>query len=926
MGGGAEVPCGEKGRSEEEEEEEQRRGGGGGILMVGGGGEGLATWRLRENRERRIGVGGGGEEGGQSLDGGVGLRCRVARKGEARRRRRRRRRSKEEEEEEEEDDEDGILMFTASSTRAMEHFLRKGKTCPYRNGEILYLLALRGGKIEGEATKKMLHQYRAQKGIAEDTGMEPAAALVTGKSDEMEELLTPPLAPGREVRVEGQAAGGTSVEDTQDKTVPPTAGPSFQASTFGSKSTRATQTSIRKWAENTAEKRLDTQWGRALFRSGVPFNFVRQDETRALHNLYMELGATKAKVDMPMYERVRTAILDLVYDQVKQEVRPVMDGTFQAAHSSRTALLIEGGHPMGEGPVQGIAKLPWVAKIVKRAKMMVKFIKNHHRTVALFSACSLEETKTLIMPTEVRFASTYQMLERLCDRDWVLKEMMERGWNIHWSTRKLRRKAELIFLTVRSDEWWIEVQRIVSVMRPMNELLRRMDRDSVAPSQLWGFGELLEKRLRTIFGLTEEQRQDVMAIVHDRCKMMRQPAHAANFLLAPNRRDPRWVLDKDGLLVQNAIKYFMTQLGGERWGSEQSHVNVWQSLWAFHCEPPTKEERAKEPMWDDFALQTTVLIVRQHLNGGLHMVGNIRICRRLLLVSLRCGARRHHPSENWSSLDLIHTKRRNNLSSESLAKLVYIHWNMQLQSIPKSMKGGFVDVCACFFDDPEASPANDPAVLPRPLEVDEEEVLRQASLRKTPKGRVAIGTSSDESDSSSEEEIMGRGRNSCHETMRSTVAGSVRRTSTTGHVVFITVLPVLQALTSWTWEVEGASHDDRERAAAKALARRDWAEVQKRIEEDNAKRLAVPRPGSLSGLSMPPPADQVVGPKEKQQQKEQQQQGRQQQQQHKDQQRHKEQHEEHQQQEQKQQEEEQQQQEKQQLEEQQRQQQQEDNQ
>ncbi|GBG83265.1 hypothetical protein CBR_g36880 [Chara braunii] len=413
----------------------------------------------------------------------------------------------------------------------MEHFLRKGKPCPYRNGEILHLLALRGGKIEGEAAKKMVHQYRVQKGIAEDTGMEPTGALATGKSDEMEELLRPPPAPGREVRVEGQAAVGAPVEDTQDKIVRPTAGPSFQASTSGSKSTRTTQTSIRKWAENAAQKRLDTQWGRALFRSGVPFNFVRQDETRALHNLYMELGATKAKVDMPMFETVRTAILDLVYDQVKEEVRPVMDKwdisgctlitddttdrrwrpvinfigageggavlikVVDMSHRKTNAAAIAklwekvireiGVHRVNvictdnaqvykwaarilslcKDPyiaripwvpcaahtlsllLKGIEKLPWVATIVKRAKMMVKFIRNHHRTVALFSACSLEETKTLIMPTEVRFTSTYQVLERLCHRDWVLKEMMERGWNnIHWSTRKLRRKAERIFL------------------------------------------------------------------------------------------------------------------------------------------------------------------------------------------------------------------------------------------------------------------------------------------------------------------------------------------------------------------------------------------------------------------------------------------------------------------------------------------------
>ncbi|GBG62758.1 hypothetical protein CBR_g31775 [Chara braunii] len=221
-------------------------------------------------------------------------------------------------------------VFTASATRAVEHFLEKGKPCTDRTGEVLHLLAFGGAKIEGEAAKRMLHAYMAEKGIAEDTGMTPRGVAENVVVDEMEALLRPPPVPGRE---DSTAVSGAALRSSEERTKKGTEGdpagavedPSCQASTSAAKSGKKKQTSIRKWAENTAQKKLDLQWGRALCHSGVPFNFVRQDETKALHNLYMELGAQKAKTQMTSFEAIRTIVLDTLYDEVKQTVQPIMD-------------------------------------------------------------------------------------------------------------------------------------------------------------------------------------------------------------------------------------------------------------------------------------------------------------------------------------------------------------------------------------------------------------------------------------------------------------------------------------------------------------------------------------------------------------------------------------------------------------------------
>ncbi|GBG77304.1 hypothetical protein CBR_g23634 [Chara braunii] len=221
-------------------------------------------------------------------------------------------------------------VFTVSATRVVEHFLKKGKLCIARTGEVLHLLALDGVKIDGKAVKRMLHAYRAEKGIAEDTGMTPRGVVEKAVLDEMEALIRPPPVPRREdSAVVCDAAAHTSMKGNkkaiEGDPVGAVAGPSCEASTTVAKSGKKTQTSICKWAENTAQKRLDLQWGRALCRSGVPFNFVRQDETKALHELYMELGAQKAKTQMTSFKTMRTTVLDALYDEVKLTVQPIMD-------------------------------------------------------------------------------------------------------------------------------------------------------------------------------------------------------------------------------------------------------------------------------------------------------------------------------------------------------------------------------------------------------------------------------------------------------------------------------------------------------------------------------------------------------------------------------------------------------------------------
>ncbi|GBG74915.1 hypothetical protein CBR_g19429 [Chara braunii] len=148
--------------------------------------------------------------------------------------------------------------------------------------------------------------------------------------------------------------------------------------------------------------------------------------------------------------------------------------------------------------LQDVNKLERVKSTVKRGHTIVKFIRNHHRTHRLMM--SFDDSLLLLRPTEVWFGLVYMMLERLQNRRAVLSDMVDRKnaarWTgMRWSNAKLKSKADLVYFTLRRDGWWTELKKVVDVMEPLYNLLRRMDRDGTVPTNLIEYEDLIERKL-----------------------------------------------------------------------------------------------------------------------------------------------------------------------------------------------------------------------------------------------------------------------------------------------------------------------------------------------------------------------------------------------------------------------------------------------
>ncbi|GBG92112.1 hypothetical protein CBR_g54412 [Chara braunii] len=391
--------------------------------------------------------------------------------------------------------------------------------------------------------------------------------------------------------------------------------------------------------------------------------------------------------------------------------------------------------------LKGISGEPWVHELYKRGKTIVKCIKNHHKTAQMFlDSSEMERTRTLIMPTDVRFASMYLMLERLFDRKKVLKNMMKEGWlDIKWSSRKKRNIVDVVYMTIRSDDWWREVEAAVDLMYPRYDLLWKMDKSGTAPYQLWGFEDALIKRMATIPNITPARQESIAKKVRKRCKMMRQPVHAANFLFNPAKRDPRWMQDPRCPLVQNTMKFLLSQCEeGAVWGCKDQLL-LWEDLKVFHKEPQGNSSlppAKQDSFWTDFAKFDSSL--KKHTSSDwwvCHGKSHLKLQRIAVRVTAMWSTAT--PCErSWSTLNLVHEKRRNQLSSDTINKLVYVHWNLQLLKVKKKKAGGFIDMWADFFGVDGPRPAADPDILPDDALPSAEEVARRDRLRKAPYGTI----------------------------------------------------------------------------------------------------------------------------------------------------------------------------------------------
>ncbi|GBG60414.1 hypothetical protein CBR_g5590 [Chara braunii] len=232
-----------------------------------------------------------------------------------------------------------------------------------------------------------------------------------------------------------------------------------------------------------------------------------------------------------------------------------------------------------------IAVQPW-AQLMKRAHKIVKFMRNKQKAQTLHRKAG--GSLNLKRPADMRFRIAYMMLERLWDQREVLDSVVSSdAWKrLRWAGDARVNEPEVRRLC-RSDWWWKELKRVMDVMEPCYTFLRAMDLDRSSPSGLWDLESILTRMIDTL-QLPAGEKADVMEIVADRRAMIRQPTHAAAYLLDPRRRDLSLLMDRSASVVQSALHHFARHLGA-RWNAEEMHGRRIIDLWSDMVEDPPEE-------------------------------------------------------------------------------------------------------------------------------------------------------------------------------------------------------------------------------------------------------------------------------------------------------------------------------------------------
>ncbi|GBG64811.1 hypothetical protein CBR_g46767 [Chara braunii] len=177
--------------------------------------------------------------------------------------------------------------------------------------------------------------------------------------------------------------------------------------------------------------------------------------------------------------------------------------------------------------------------------------------------------------------------------------------------------------------------------------------------------------------------------------MMRQQAPALAYLVDPRRRDVSLLADTGSTVVQSALDH-LSRFTVDGPGSEE-HGKLWFALYLFHHDDPHTSPRPK--WWTNDKVKADAGRMHPAYWWYLHG-GDFPRLREVAIKVLAMWSIASPCERNWASHDFIHSKRRNKLLSDSLRKLVFIHWNMQLLRAQSGPRRGFVDVCEDMVEDP----------------------------------------------------------------------------------------------------------------------------------------------------------------------------------------------------------------------------------
>ncbi|XP_056850680.1 uncharacterized protein LOC108824656 [Raphanus sativus] len=179
--------------------------------------------------------------------------------------------------------------------------------------------------------------------------------------------------------------------------------------------------------------------------------------------------------------------------------------------------------------LEGISKLPGIAKIIDQAKAVTIFIYAHHKTLSMMRTST--KNRDIVRPGATRFATCFLTMQSLYDKKAQLMSMFGSD---EWHSCKHSKclKGKTTFDTIMSQGFWTSVNVVLKIFNPLVKVLRLADGEKV-PSLGFIYGEILEAKnsIKEASNHLEKNYQPIFRIIDEKMKdRLDTPLHVAAYM------------------------------------------------------------------------------------------------------------------------------------------------------------------------------------------------------------------------------------------------------------------------------------------------------------------------------------------------------------------------------------------------------------
>ncbi|XP_077249199.1 uncharacterized protein LOC143888647 [Tasmannia lanceolata] len=320
--------------------------------------------------------------------------------------------------------------------------------------------------------------------------------------------------------------------------------------------------------------------------------------------------------------------------------------------------------------LKDIGKKKTVKKVVDEARSVTNFLYNHGYILSIMrNMCGGD----LVRPGLTRFATNYIALQSMLDKKVGLKQLFSSNeWNEYKESRSVAgKRAEEI---VGKPSFWDQCRTVVGILEPIVKVLRMLDGDKKPTmGSLYHAIRLMKEAIKAV---APRSYQGYHTIIDNRwTNMLLHPLHSAAYYLNPKYQYTQQLATRADLIEDLQIVVAKLEPDASAEATALGEIKMFRDALGSFGRPAGIAGRHK-----------TLPAEWWVLYGG-----NAPNLRKIAIKVLSQTASSSGCERNWSTFNLIHSKRRNRLGHENLQKLVYVHYNTRLRMKHTSIEENLED-------------------------------------------------------------------------------------------------------------------------------------------------------------------------------------------------------------------------------------------